>query len=69
MAAPITDQQKNILRLIGRSTDLENGWRQVSNMLWPLVMEHAHPELTELDRESKRIRFTPEGITVLRYLP
>ncbi len=66
---PITDTQKHMLRLIQRTTDSGEGWRQVSGFLWDLVVEQSHPELTELDQENKRVRFTPEGVTVMRYLP
>ena len=66
--APITEYQKNMLRLIARSADTGGGWRPVSNDLWNLVLDQAHPDLTELDHENMRVRFTPKGITVMEYL-
>ena len=58
-----------MLRLIQRTTDSGEGWRQVSGFLRDLVVEQSHPELTELDQENKRVRFTPEGLIVMKYLP
>ena len=66
--APITEYQKNMLRLIERSADTGDGWRPISNALWNLVLDQAHPDLTELDHENMRVRFTPKGITVMEYL-
>jgi len=65
----ITDNQKIMLRLIERSSEIEHGWRQVSDPLWKHVVEQAHPELTELDHQNKRVRFTAEGVVVMKYLP
>jgi hypothetical protein len=65
----ITDNQKIMLRLIERSSNLGEGWRQVSNPLWKHVVEQSHPDLVELDHENKRVRFSPDGLTVMRYLP
>jgi hypothetical protein len=66
---PITENQKNMLRLIERSPGNGEGWRKVSNPLWKLVLDLRHPELTEIDHENMRVRFTPERTTVMRYLP
>lgn len=63
----LTDQEKSFMRLIQRSPDTGEGWRQVGKMLWPAVIEFHRPELTELDCENRRIRFTAEGITIMRY--
>lgn len=64
----ISENQKIMLDLIQRSPDIGDGWRQVSDGLWGHVVEQAHPDLTELDTTTKRVRFTDEGITVMRYL-
>lgn len=66
---PITDAQKNVMRLIQRSPDVGDGWRQVSGALWRVVVANSHPDLTDLDEEMKRVRLTAEGETVMRYLP
>jgi hypothetical protein len=64
----ITENHRIMLLLIERSSDVGDGWRQVSTPLWRHVLEHFHPDLTEIDHENMRVRFTPEGITVMKYL-
>lgn len=64
----VTENQENMLKLIQRSPDIGEGWRQVSDGLWGHVVDQAHPELTELNAPAKRVRFTDEGLTVMRYL-
>ena len=66
--AKLTENQRIMLALIKRSPDIGGGWRQVSEKLWRHVEAQAHPELTELDAGARRVRFTPEGETVMRYL-
>jgi len=68
MSDKITENQRIMLQLIKRSPDIGDGWRQVSGTLWPLVGEQAHPDLTELDADTKRVRFTKEGETIMRYV-
>ncbi|OAN76672.1 hypothetical protein A8B82_14835 [Sulfitobacter sp. EhC04] len=63
----LTENEIILLKLIERSPDIGDGWRQVSGSLWPLIAKQSHPDLTELDAANKRIRFTPEGQTVMRY--
>jgi hypothetical protein len=66
----LTQDQKDMLRLINRSTDSGDGWRgPLREYMWELVESRSHPELMELDYENKRVRLTPDGLTVLRYLP
>jgi hypothetical protein len=65
----VTENQRIMLRLIERSAGIDEGWRQVSDKLWRHVLDQSHPDLTELDHENKRVRLTPEGITVMKYLP
>jgi len=65
---PITDNQKIMLRLIERSPDIGDGWRQSSTPLWQHVVDQSPPALVELDHEQKRVRFTPEGIIIMRWL-
>jgi len=64
----ITKNQGIMLELIYRSPDSGHGWRQVSNMLWRHVLDQSHPDLTEFDHDLKRVRFTSEGNTVMKYL-
>lgn len=63
----ITENNVIFFRLIQRSKDLGDGWRQVSDVLWRYALEQHHEELTELDHENKRIRFTPEGEIIARF--
>lgn len=63
----ITDNQRTMLRLIERSPDVGDGWRQVSSVLWRHVLDQAHPDLTELDRRNLRVRLNEKGRTVLEY--
>jgi hypothetical protein len=63
----ITENQRIMLQLIQRSPDIGDGWRQVSDALWRHAEDQAHPDLTELDSEKKRVRFTSEGDTIMRY--
>jgi hypothetical protein len=67
--SPITENQKIMLRLIERSPDTGDGWRPVSKPLWKHVLEQSHPDLTEIDYENHRVRFTLEGTIVMKYLP
>lgn len=64
----ITENQKIMLDLIQRSPDIGDGWRQVSDGLWEHVVKQSHADLTELDATAKRVRFTDEGLTVMRYM-
>jgi hypothetical protein len=65
----MTEEQKSLLRLVARSPDIGDGWRQVSDVLWTHVQKWAHPGLTEIDEGLKRIRLSPDGLIVMRYLP
>ena len=63
----LTENQISMLKLIQRSEDIGDGWRQVSQTLWRHVEEQSHPALTELDHATRRVRLTAEGQTVMRY--
>ena len=64
---PVNLNHKTMLRLIERSADIGEGWRQVSDALWDHVTENCHPDLVELDVVSKRVRFTPDGVVLMKY--
>lgn len=42
---------KSFLRLVQRSKDIGDGWRQVSAVLWPLVIGFENKELIEVDEK------------------
>lgn len=56
------------LKLILRSPDIGNGWRQVSNTLWLVVEEFKHQELIELWHGFKRVRLSGRGLIVVDYI-
>ena len=64
----ITKQNKELVRLIERSPDIGDGWRQCTEAIWPLVVERAPSELVELDPALFRIRFSERGLIVKDYL-
>ena len=63
----LTENQIIMLKLIQRSADIGDGWRQVSSALWHHVADQTLSELTELDEPNHRVRLTAEGETVMRY--
>lgn len=60
--------QTDTLRLILRSPDLGDGWRQVSATLWQHVQSWAPAELVEFDQDNKRIRLNGDGNVLARYI-
>lgn len=66
----LSENQTIFLKLVLRSPDVGDGWRNVSRVLWNLIEEQAEslPELIEIDKEAFRLRFTKEGEIVVRYL-
>jgi len=66
----LSESQMSVLSLVGRSHDLGDGWRQCSDSVWPWVSKEAScvPDLLELDTEGRRVRFTPDGVVVHRWL-
>lgn len=64
----LSKQNRNIIRLIARSADIGEGWRQASFTTWPLLMAFPHAELIERDTENVRVRLTEKGRLILKYL-
>jgi len=58
----------NFLRLVQRSEDIGDGWRQVSDILWQLVERFDRPELIDKDADKKRVRLSERGLIVAGYL-
>jgi hypothetical protein len=71
----MTDEQKRdakgFIDLILRSSDVGDGWRNVSNMLRKLIDTHVarHPEFYETrEMPGLQIRLKDEAITARKYL-
>lgn len=68
----LSDKQVNFIRLLLRSEDKGEGWRFVSDGLWPFVTETVaeHPELYERKKvdEVGMIRLTERGLIVSEYI-
>ena len=64
----LTDNNRSFLKLLLRSPDVGDGWRNVSEVVWPLVTGFDKEKLIETDSENKRVRLTPEGLIVVEYL-
>lgn len=63
--------QVSFLKLIQRSKDVKEGWRQCSDTVFEKIaipFKKEIPELVELDLQNRRIRFTEIGQTVIDYL-
>lgn len=58
----------NMLQLLRRSPDRGDGWRSVSDLLWPHTIEHLPPELIEKDEERKRVRLSERGKIIMDYI-
>ncbi len=66
----LTDKQKNVLRLLRRSTPV-NGWYKVSDTVWPIVDSAMMPaDLVEvrLIDGAHEICLTSAGEAVIKYL-
>lgn len=60
-------QDKDFLRLLGRSPDRGDGWRSVSQVCWSLVEQFGQKELLEIDQSNMRVRLTEAGNAVLMF--
>jgi len=63
----IQDKDRNFLSLLLRSPDKGDGWRSVSNMLWPLVDGFGQKELIET-RDNAFVRLSEKGKIVMEYI-
>lgn len=64
----LDDRQTNFIKLILRSEDVGDGWRQCSDVLYEHFLSYLPEELVEWDHDQKRVRLTREGDIVARYL-
>jgi preprotein translocase subunit SecA len=63
----LTDYDKDMIRLLQRSTDRGDGWRTVSPTLWKLF-DTVDKDLFELDEENRKVRLTETGLTLAMYI-
>lgn len=61
----MSPQDRNFLKLLMRSPDRGDGWRQCTPATWSLVDMFGHPELLEKDIETHKVRLSVEGIRVI----
>lgn len=66
----LQSEERNILRLIQRSPDNADGWKNVSKLLWPLL-NLIRDDLVEKELLADgcgRCRLTERGKIVLEYM-
>lgn len=63
----LTKIQRDVIRLIGRSTPTADGWYSVSAVLWGMVKLNLTADLAVKEETASggRIRLTPKGQAVL----
>lgn len=64
----ISDKGISFLKLVMRSPDIGDGWRNVSQTLWPLVASFENKELIDIDYEYSRIKLSDRGQVVCDYI-
>lgn len=61
------DDNVAFLKLIIRSADTGDGWRNVSAQVWPFVKEFKHQDLIEL-RGDDQVRLSARGLVIADYI-
>lgn len=66
----LTDREKDFLRLVYRSPHDNDGWRNVSPLLWKFVVEYTRPELIEIEEGEKggRVRLSDREKILIDYI-
>jgi hypothetical protein len=64
----LTQQQKDLLKLIERSPDSGDGWRNCAPKIFEDFIVKMPDELVEKDLEQKRARFTVAGQAVVDWM-
>lgn len=67
----LKDSEKRFLRLILRSKDIGDGWRNVSLHVWTLVADFKRKELIEAERfeaGAGKVRLSERGRIVVEYI-
>ena len=63
----LSQQEKELIRVIVRSPDRGEGWRQCSPTPWKWIRAVEAPELLEFDDENLRVRLTAAGEAFVKY--
>ena len=63
----IEPKAMSFLKLLLRSPDIGEGWRNVSASVWPLVLAFPHQELLET-KDGNAVRLSERGLTVVDYI-
>lgn len=63
----IQPKDMSFLKLLMRSPDVGDGWRNVSAVVWPLVAGFKHPELIRM-RNGNQVKLSDRGLTVVEYI-
>jgi hypothetical protein len=65
----ITARDRNILQLLLRSPDVGEGWRNVSEVVWPFIENFNEKSLIETEKHDKggRVRLTHDGRVVCKF--
>ncbi len=63
----ISERDIEFLKLILRSEDQGEGWRNVSQILWPLVTAFPYPELIRM-RNGNQVKLSKRGLIIMDYI-
>jgi hypothetical protein len=67
----ISDQERSFLKLLMRSKDVGEGWRNVASQLVPLVTAFGKPKLLEtrsaIDGSDFQVRLSEEGRIICKH--
>lgn len=63
----IAPRDKEFLKLLLRSPDVGDGWRNVSSAVWPLVAAFKHPELIRM-RNGNQVKLSGRGLIIVDYI-
>jgi len=63
----LTDRENEFLKLLLRSPDIGEGWRNVSQTVWPLVDAFQHKDLIET-KDGNKVRLSERGLVLVDYV-
>ena len=68
MKMALSEKEISIIQLIKRSQDTGDGWRNCNPALFDQLILNMTDELVEKDYNKKRVRFTEEGLVVIKWI-